>query len=45
MKFAKVEHNLGEIDRARAIYAHCAEVCNPDVHKTFWDTWKDFEVS
>ncbi|CAD5228216.1 unnamed protein product [Bursaphelenchus okinawaensis] len=44
LKFAKVEQNLGEIDRARAIYAHCAEVCDPRVHGQFWETWKEFEV-
>ncbi|KAI1715467.1 pre-mRNA-splicing factor syf1 [Ditylenchus destructor] len=44
MRFAQVERNLGEIDRARAIYAHCAEICDPRVHGQFWETWKDFEV-
>jgi pre-mRNA-splicing factor SYF1 len=31
LKFAQVERNLGEIDRARVIYAHCAEICDPEV--------------
>ncbi|CAD5235659.1 unnamed protein product [Bursaphelenchus xylophilus] len=45
LKFAQVERNLGEIDRARAIYAHCAEICDPRVHGQFWETWKEFEVA
>uniref|UniRef100_A0A915EKA3 Pre-mRNA-splicing factor SYF1 n=1 Tax=Ditylenchus dipsaci TaxID=166011 RepID=A0A915EKA3_9BILA len=44
LRFAQVERNLGEIDRARAIYAHCAEICDPRVHPQFWETWKEFEV-
>ena len=35
---------IGEIDRARAIFAHCANICNPDVHIKFWNKWKDFET-
>jgi len=31
LRYAQVERNLGEIDRARAIYAHCAEICDPRV--------------
>ena len=44
LRFAQMERSLGEIDRARAIYAHCAEICDPRVHGQFWETWKDFEV-
>uniref|UniRef100_A0A914L0N6 Pre-mRNA-splicing factor SYF1 n=1 Tax=Meloidogyne incognita TaxID=6306 RepID=A0A914L0N6_MELIC len=44
LRYAQVERNLGEIDRARAIYAHCAEICDPRVHSDFWETWKEFEV-
>ncbi|KAE9548019.1 hypothetical protein FO519_008768 [Halicephalobus sp. NKZ332] len=44
LKYAQMERNLGEIDRARAIYAHCSEVCDPRVHPLFWETWKEFEV-
>lgn len=32
LRYAQVERNLGEIDRARAIYAHCAEICDPRVN-------------
>lgn len=31
MRFAKLETVMGEIDRARAIYQHCAEICDPRV--------------
>uniref|UniRef100_A0AC35G3K7 Pre-mRNA-splicing factor SYF1 n=1 Tax=Panagrolaimus sp. PS1159 TaxID=55785 RepID=A0AC35G3K7_9BILA len=44
LKFAQMERNLGEIDRARAIYAHCSEICDPRVHGQFWDTWQEFEI-
>src|SRR4051794_3296077 len=44
LRFAQMERNLGEVDRARAIYAHCAEICDPRVHAKFWETWKEFEV-
>uniref|UniRef100_A0AC35TLN3 Suf domain-containing protein n=1 Tax=Rhabditophanes sp. KR3021 TaxID=114890 RepID=A0AC35TLN3_9BILA len=44
MKYAQLERSLGEIDRARAIYAHCSEVCDPNVYGQFWETWKDFEM-
>ena len=44
LKYAQMERNLGEIDRARAIYAHCSEICDPRVHPQFWETWKEFEV-
>ncbi|KIH42740.1 hypothetical protein ANCDUO_27272 [Ancylostoma duodenale] len=39
-----MERTLGEIDRARAIFAHASEICDPKVHGHFWDTWMDFEV-
>jgi pre-mRNA-splicing factor SYF1 len=32
LRYAQVERNLGEIDRARAIYSHCAEICDPRVN-------------
>lgn len=31
LRYAQMERALGEIDRARAIYAHCSEVCDPRV--------------
>lgn len=31
MRYSAMEKALGEIDRARAIYAHASEVCDPRV--------------
>lgn len=31
LKFADLERKLGEIDRSRAIYAHCSQMCDPRV--------------
>lgn len=44
MRFAEMETKLGEVDRARAIYAHCGQICDPRVTADFWQAWKDFEV-
>lgn len=44
LRFADLERKLGEIDRARAIYSHCSQMCDPRVAPTFWQTWKEFEV-
>ncbi|CAH0521027.1 unnamed protein product [Peronospora belbahrii] len=46
LKFAEMETKLGEFDRARAIYAHASQFCNPRQHeKSFWKVWHEFEVS
>jgi pre-mRNA-splicing factor SYF1 len=44
MRFAAMERKLGEIDRARAIYAHASQFCDPRVHPEFWKEWNQFEV-
>lgn len=31
MRYAEMERKLGEIDRARAIYVHCSQICDPKV--------------
>jgi hypothetical protein len=31
-----VERRLGEVDRARAIYGHAAQFCDPRVEAAFW---------
>lgn len=31
MRYAELETKLGEIDRARAIYVHCSQKCDPRV--------------
>lgn len=43
-RFSEMETKLGEIDRARAIYAHCSQMCDPRITSDFWQTWKDFEI-
>lgn len=44
LRFAAMECKLGEVDRARAIYCHCAQICDPRITPSFWQTWKDFEL-
>ncbi|KAK3581457.1 hypothetical protein CHS0354_031782 [Potamilus streckersoni] len=44
LRFADLERKLGEIDRARAVYAHCSQICDPRVAPSFWQTWKEFEI-
>jgi pre-mRNA-splicing factor SYF1 len=43
LKYADLEKKLGEIDRSRAIYAHCAKYCDPRVDQAFWQSWTQFE--
>ncbi|KAG7384202.1 Pre-mRNA-splicing factor SYF1 [Phytophthora pseudosyringae] len=46
LKFAQMETKLGEFDRARAIYSHASQFCDPRQHeKSFWKVWHEFEVS
>ncbi len=46
LEFADLERKLGEIDRARAVYAYAAQFCDPRVtSNTFWRVWNDFEVN
>lgn len=44
LRFADLERKLGEIDRARAVYAHCSQICDPRTTASFWQKWKEFEV-
>ncbi|KAM3424497.1 hypothetical protein BST61_g6501 [Cercospora zeina] len=44
IKFAEMERRLGEIDRARAIYGHASQFCDPRVEQEFWRKWEAFEV-
>lgn len=43
-RFAAMERKLGEVDRARAIYAHTSQLCNPKTQPAFWDAWNAFEI-
>lgn len=37
LRFADMESKLGEIDRARAIYSFCSQMCDPRVsHQSFY---------
>lgn len=44
IKFAEMERRLGEIDRARAIWGHASQFCDPRVATDFWRKWEAFEV-
>ena len=48
LRFAKLERKLGEIERARNIYVHLSQFCNPNSQvnqtKIFWSIWEKFEV-
>ena len=44
LRFAALERKLGEIDRARAIYAHASQYCDPRTQPTFWKEWNAFEI-
>jgi pre-mRNA-splicing factor SYF1 len=44
LRFASLERKLGEIDRARAIYAHASQFCDPRINGEFWKEWNAFEV-
>eukprot|EP00929_Paragymnodinium_shiwhaense_P108262 TRINITY_DN74592_c0_g1_i1.p1 TRINITY_DN74592_c0_g1~~TRINITY_DN74592_c0_g1_i1.p1 ORF type:complete len:974 (-),score=330.62 TRINITY_DN74592_c0_g1_i1:111-3032(-) len=44
LRYSKMETMLGEIDRARAIYTHAAQYCDPRKEEEYWKTWRSFEV-
>ncbi|VDC07118.1 unnamed protein product [Peniophora sp. CBMAI 1063] len=44
LRFANLERKLGEIDRARAIYAHASQLCDPRTNAEFWSAWHSFEI-
>ncbi|KDN51957.1 protein prenylyltransferase [Tilletiaria anomala UBC 951] len=44
LRFAALERKLGEIDRARAIYAHASQFCDPRTQTAFWKEWNAFEI-
>lgn len=44
LRFAALERKLGEIDRARAIYAHASQFCDPRINPRFWSEWNNFEI-
>ncbi|KAJ3708167.1 hypothetical protein LUZ61_011872 [Rhynchospora tenuis] len=44
LKNAELERNLGEIDRARAIFVFLSNYADPRSDPDFWSKWKDFEI-
>ncbi|GAA6057939.1 hypothetical protein JCM3770_004444 [Rhodotorula araucariae] len=44
LRFAALERKLGEIDRARAVYAHASQFCDPRTNPEFWAQWNAFEI-
>lgn len=44
MKFAEVERRMGEIDRARAVWGHGSQFCDPRMNPQYWQGWEKFEV-
>eukprot|EP01091_Cochliopodium_minus_P008222 TRINITY_DN1820_c0_g1_i2.p1 TRINITY_DN1820_c0_g1~~TRINITY_DN1820_c0_g1_i2.p1 ORF type:complete len:668 (-),score=225.36 TRINITY_DN1820_c0_g1_i2:59-2062(-) len=45
LKYATLEKKLGEIDRARAIYSHASQFCDPNIDSQFWEEFHNFEVA
>ena len=46
LRYANLEKKLGEIDRARAILRHGAQLANPKRDSVgYWEAFKEFEVS
>ncbi|KAI9500863.1 hypothetical protein BX070DRAFT_228983 [Coemansia spiralis] len=44
MEYAQVERQLGEIDRARALYGYASQMADPRVKPAMWAAWHEFEV-
>ncbi|KAJ2558904.1 pre-mRNA-splicing factor syf1 [Coemansia sp. RSA 1933] len=44
IEFAQIERQLGEIDRARALYAYASQFADPRVRPQLWTVWNEFEV-
>ena len=45
LRFATFEEKLGEVERARAIYAYGGQLGNPATCREYWDKWQQFEVA
>ncbi|KAJ1958997.1 pre-mRNA-splicing factor syf1 [Dipsacomyces acuminosporus] len=44
MEYAQTERQLGEIDRARALYGYASQFADPRIEPQLWKTWHEFEV-
>ena len=45
LAFAEAERRLGEVDRARAVLGHGAQLADPRRDPTYWQKWLEFEVA
>ena len=49
LRFANIERKIGEIERARSIYTHLSQFCNPSSKtgdgSSLWKIWEKFEVT
>ncbi len=45
LKYAEMETELGEIQRARALYQYASQFCDPQVVTNFWKEWREFEIA
>lgn len=44
IRYAALEANLGEYERARAVYAHASSSCDPRRFPALWSAWQEFET-
>ncbi|KNE58735.1 hypothetical protein AMAG_04289 [Allomyces macrogynus ATCC 38327] len=44
LELAALEVRLGEVDRARAVFAHGAPLADPRTNPQYWARWHEFEV-
>lgn len=44
LEFINVEEKLGEIDRARVLFAYGSQFSDPRVAPDYWQKWDDFEI-
>uniref|UniRef100_A0A7S4KII1 Suppressor of forked domain-containing protein n=1 Tax=Paramoeba aestuarina TaxID=180227 RepID=A0A7S4KII1_9EUKA len=44
LKYANLETIVGEIDRARGIFTHGSQYCDPRSRADYWQKWHEFEV-
>ncbi|CAD7956988.1 unnamed protein product [Amoebophrya sp. A120] len=42
--FAELENSFGELARARVIYEHISQYCDPRKYPKFWEIWQTFEM-
>ena len=42
--FAELENSFGDLNRARAVYEHTSQFCDPRRYPVFWKIWTEFEL-